>query len=116
MKDLDSFIKSNRKYVSIQDGETFKGIYQGFKIVADRFNPGKETVAYMFQVPGSQEMLPWTKASPKIALQMKKFGVGDVLEITRFGEGTDTKYHIRASVNPLEGLNNAPVSDTSVPF
>lgn len=115
MKDLDSFIKSNRKYVSIQDGETFKGVYQGFKILPDRFNPGKETVAYMFQVGDSESLLPWTKASPKIALQMKKFGPGDVLEITRFGEGTDTKYHIRAAADPLKGLNNAPVSD-EVPF
>lgn len=114
MKDLDSFIKSNRKYVSIQDGETFKGIYQGFKIVPDRFNPGKETVAYMFQVPNSQEMLPWTKASPKIALQMKKFGVGDVLEITRYGIATETKYLIRKAQEEFKVETNP--GDESVPF
>jgi len=91
---LADFVKKKSKFLSIADGETVTLIYKGFSIVPDTFNPGNETVSYLFQDPATGKNLPWNKSSSKVALQMNKIGTGETVKITRFGEGFETKYKI----------------------
>jgi hypothetical protein len=95
MSDLSKYVKNNSKFLSIQDGESVTMIYKGFSIIPDRFNPGKETVSYLFQDPESGKSIPWTKSSNKVAIQMNKINVGETISITRSGEGMGTAYKIK---------------------
>lgn len=95
MSDLSNYVKNNSKFLSIQDGETVTLIYKGFSIIPDRFNPGKETVSYLFQDTETGRTLPWNKSSNKVALQFSKIGTGETVAITRIGEGVATNYRIK---------------------
>lgn len=111
MKDLNGFIKDNQKFLSIQDGDSVTLVYKGYSIVADRFNPGKETVSYLFAYPDSDKNIPWNKSSNKVAMQMAKVEIGDTVTISRNGEGMGTVYRIKVKGKPL---SNA--SDDQPPF
>lgn len=93
-QDLDDYIKSNSKFLKIPENGSVEVIYKGHEIVADRFNPGNNTVSYMFQYPGQTKMIPWNKASTVVAASMQKVAVGDRVKITRTGQGFATKYQI----------------------
>jgi hypothetical protein len=96
MKDLNEYVKSNSRFLSISDGETVTMIYKGYTIVDDRFNLGKKTVQYLLQDPETDKVIPWVKSSNKVALQMLKMPLDELISITRIGEGPkDTNYKIR---------------------
>ena len=110
MKDLNSFIKNNAQFLKINDGETVEMVYKGYSIVADRFNPGKETVSYLMQYPGTSKSIAWNKGSTKVAAQMAKIDVGSLISITRFGEGTETQYKIKVVQKSTEP-DESPLND-----
>ena len=104
-KNLSDYVKNNSKFLNIQDGESVELVYKGYSIVADKFNPGKETVSYLFQDENGKT-IPWNKSSNRIATQMNKINVGESVKITRYGESFETKYKIQP-VNPTV-LRGAP--------
>lgn len=114
MSDLSQYVKNNSKYLSIQDGETVTFIYKGFSIIPDRFNPGKETVSYLFQDIETGRTIPWNKASNKVAIQFSKIGTGETVSITRTGEGMGTNYRIKV----VEAKKTTPkaTDDDVTPF
>lgn len=95
--DLEEFINRNQKYVSLQDGESWKGIYQGYSIGINSF--GNETVFWKFKPVGGNNIVTWQNATPRVALTMKKYKQGDCLEIKRQGskENPPTRYDIEPS-------------------
>lgn len=111
MKDLDSYIKQNMKFLTIEDGESVQLIYKGYSIIPDRFKGG-ETISYLFQYPDSEKTISWNKGSSRIAREMKKMAPGDLLQITRNGVGFETKYRIVSMGNkvtpPIEN-NDEPI-------
>lgn len=114
MANLNDYIKNNSKHFKIEDGETVQMVYKGFSIVPDRFNPGQETVSYLLQYPDTGKATNWNKGSLKVAAQMKGIQVGELISITRFGEGMQTTYKIKTVGKPLG--NVSPESDDQVPF
>jgi hypothetical protein len=114
MSDLNQYVKNNSKFLSIQDGETVTMVYKGFEIIADRFNPGKQTVSYLLQDPDTGKAIPWTKSSNKVAAQMAKIEVGDTITIMRIGEGMGTVYKIKA-IKERKVLSNVQEPDET-PF
>lgn len=96
-QDLKSFIKNNRKFVKIKDGETFNGIYLGCAFGPSRFGSDKEVARYRFKYTDSPVEVSWECASTTVAEKMQNFSVGEELSITRKGAtATDTKYEIVA--------------------
>lgn len=97
MKDLKSFVKDNMKFLKIQAGETFTGVYLGYVIGPNRFDTEKEIVSYKFKYTDSEKTIVWNNGSTKVANQMAGFSQGETLEIKRSGSGpSDTKYEIKA--------------------
>ncbi len=98
--ELDNFIKNNQKYVSLLDGDSYTGIYQGFVMGINSF--GNESVFYRFKSVGGDKIVTWQSAQPAVAMKMKNFKVGDCLKITRQGskENPPTKYTIE-TVTPF---------------
>lgn len=114
MSELGKYVKNNSKFLSIQDGDTVTLIYKGFEIIDDRFRPGNKTVSYLFQDPETGKSLPWAKSSNKVALQMDKINTGELISITRMGEGMGTTYRIRVLKDPKPLGNVDP--DETTPF
>ena len=111
MNDIDLFIKENMRFLSIKDGETVKCIYQGCKIVPDKYNEGHKTLSYSIKLLDSEKTISWNKNSTKIAIQMRKFNPGDKISITRHATG---KYEIKslgennsAQENPVRSLHSS---------
>lgn len=96
---LRSFIKNNRRFVKIKDGESFRCFYQGFKVTrAMSFGEEKEVVVYMVQEDGVDHPIGWQTTSVKVAEDMEKFSPGTEIIITRKGStSNDTKYDIKAA-------------------
>ena len=75
---LDKFVKDNQQFIKINDGDTFKGVYAGYKVYPNRFSPGKETVGYFFITVDSdgdksEKAIPWECGRVDVAIIMKKF-------------------------------------------
>lgn len=95
-KDLDTFIRENRKFLKIKSGESFTGIYKGYAVVPDPFSPdGKEKVAYRFQDLSDKVVRSWTCGQAKVAEDMKKIMADEIVKVTRAGAtAKDTSYKI----------------------
>ena len=99
MGDLQSFIKNNRKFIKINPGESFEGVYRGNVIAPDPFNKDleikKEIVIYKLQEDPDGPVLGWNCKQIKVAQDFDKIEIGKKVKITRTGAGTsDTKYTI----------------------
>ncbi len=99
MKDLETFIKDNKKFVKLLSGQTFEGFYRGYVVGKDPFdknieNP-KDTVVYRLQEDGSEKILTWNCKQSRVAEDMSKIAVNSKIRITRSGSGAnDTRYTI----------------------
>jgi hypothetical protein len=93
-KSLDQFLKDNAKYIKINDGESIEVEYQSYRVIADRFNPGEETIEWSFKYPEAEKSIPWTNKSKSVIEDMKKFKPGEFIRVTRTGEGPKTTYEI----------------------
>lgn len=93
-KSLDQFLKDNAKYIKINDGESIDVAYQSFRVIADRFNAGEETIEWMLQFPDAEKAIPWTNKSKSVVLEMKKLKPGEFIRISRSGEGPKTTYKV----------------------
>jgi len=93
--DLTEFVKRNRRFVKLKNGEALQGVFRGFKVYPSRFDPEKETVGYQIQPAGSDKTILWENSSTKVAELMAKISVGEEIVIKRSGtSATDTKYEI----------------------
>jgi hypothetical protein len=94
-KSLEQFIKDNQKFFKLDDGETFTGVYQGYKVATNRFDPEKETVAYIFKLPDSEHSIRWECGRIDVAKEMGKVQKGETVTISRKGSTQkDTEYSI----------------------
>jgi hypothetical protein len=100
---LDSFIKNNRKFIKIKDGESFRAIYRGYKLITSMaFGEEKDVVVYLLQEKGVDHPIGWQNGSISVAEQMKRFSAGEEIVIKRTGStAKDTKYEI-LSADALE--------------
>lgn len=92
--DLASFVKRNQKFLKLGDGETFTGAYMGFVIGFDPRNPEKEKVTYKFRPDDSEKNVFMSSGSVSLAQRMSKIAIGEVIQLTRHGMGTETSYEI----------------------
>lgn len=92
-KTLNDFVKDNSKFLRLQDGESFEGIYVAFKVTPSTFDPEKETCIYKLKYEDGKEIY-WQTASVAVARVISKYKGGEAINIKRQGSGTKTKYVI----------------------
>lgn len=91
-KSINDFIFENSLFLSLQDGESFEGIYKGYEAVPSTFDPEKEVLAYNFEVNGVEK--PFKSGSLKLAVQMKDVAIGTIVKVSRTGQGAKTTYKV----------------------
>ena len=99
--ELTGFIRRNKKFLTIENGQTVKLIFEGVKIAVDPRQPDKEVVFYFVRIDGQNEILTWKTSSIKVAEIIADFEKGQSFTVTREGMGTETKYKITTSNLPF---------------
>lgn len=92
MGDLKQWAKDTNPNLKLEDGETVVGIYQGYAIVDDAFNPGKEKVQYELQIDGKTKY--WKSGSGAVAMFFDQVPKGGKVKITASGEGMKRRYDV----------------------
>lgn len=110
---LNDFVKDNSKFLRLANGESFEGVYRGYKITSNQFDPEKETVVYKLEYTDGKPAFFQT-ASVAVARVLGKFKGGETVKIVRHGEGTKTKYEIKSPDIQITEEEMQP--DEDVPF
>ena len=82
----------NSTFLKLGDGESFTGTLQSAKPVTSRFDREKEVMQYQFELEDGSEKL-WENGSTRVCEELSDL-IGEILKITRRGEGNETKYEI----------------------
>ena len=119
MGELSSYAKRNSKFVQLKDGESFQGIYNGFKIAMNDLEPDKEIVIYEV-LDDERNKKFWKTADVAVASYFDDKVSGHPFTVTRRGKGRDTRYEFKGveSTQTTDG-NNLPVidvADDEIPF
>lgn len=75
--------------MKLQNGESFTGVYLGYAVGPNRFDPDKESVTYKFRYEDSEKNVYWNCGRTDVALMISKIKPGKMIRITR--KGTDMK-------------------------
>lgn len=113
-KTLSQFVKDNSKFLRLGDGECFDGVYVGYKITTNNFDPDKEMVVYKLKYADDGKEVFWQTASCAVARLFSKFKGGEKIIIKRHGDGTKTKYEIKSPDVQISKDELEP--DEEVPF
>jgi len=92
-KTLNDFVKENSKFLRLSNGESFEGVYRGYKVAASTFDPEKDTCNYKLEYPDGQAVFFQT-SSVAVAKTFSRLTGGEMIKIVRDGSGNKTKYHI----------------------
>lgn len=114
-KTLNDYVRDNSKFLRLANGESFKGSFVGYKVTTNTFDPEKEIVVYKLKYDDGKEVF-WQTASTAVARAFSKLKGGEVIQITRHGEGNATKWDIKSpeAVIDVDADDLAP--DQEVPF
>lgn len=103
-KSLSDFSKELSNYISLGDGESYTGIYKGFKFIEKEMQgETKEYARYLLEDPTDRKVRNLDSRSGRLAKLMEKVAVGQEITISRTGEGFDTKYTVKTSEGVLLG-------------
>ena len=86
MDSLKDWAKQNGKFVKIKDGESFEGIYTGFKEGVNM--NGEPAIIYKFE--GKE----FKSSSAKLAETFFEIPLNTKVKISRTGEGLQTKWEV----------------------
>lgn len=89
MGDLAEWGKSNNRYITIEDGKYYEGVFQGARVTQSTFDPEKDTIQY--KLDGKL----FNCASRKLAIMMDTIPIGTKVRINRDGQGNKTKYTVQ---------------------
>ena len=96
MGKLSDWAKENSQFIKLADKESIELVYKGFKIVPNKFDTEKESIRYIFLVEGKEKF--WENGAGYIAEYFDNVKEGEVVKITRKGEGNQTKYELEAVI------------------
>ena len=91
--DLKKWAGNQSAYVRIADGESVEGVFVKANEIDDTFNPGKTKIRYVLEVDNEQKF--FESSSGNLAREMSKLDEGDVIKLTRSGEGMKTRYEVK---------------------
>lgn len=91
----------NSQYLKVEAGVPIEGIYLGYTMEDDRFNPGKKRVVYEIEVNQQKKFLG--SGSKRLAQAMLAADptVGEFVRITRKGAGFETDYLVETQDIPF---------------
>lgn len=92
MGNLKQWARDNNPNLKFEDGDVIEGIYKGYTVVPDNFNPGKEKVRYEIEIEGKVKY--WSSGSGAIAMQFDSAKVGQMVSIGATGEGMKRRYAV----------------------
>lgn len=91
---LKDWADQQTNYIKLADGESIAGQYVGFQMIANKFDPKKESVRYILLVEGEEKY--FESGSAAVARQFDGLSENERIQITRKGEGNETKYTIKS--------------------
>lgn len=92
MGKLADWTQKTSKFLKLQDGESVKVFYRGFKEVTSSFDPDKEMIRYKLDTPFGDKL--WDTSAKNVALFFDEVEEGTQVEITRHGTDRDTKFEL----------------------
>ena len=90
------------QYIKFDEYENVvEGIYIGYSIEDDNFNPGQQKVVYELEMANERKII--SSGSKRLARAVLKSEPkeGQFIRITRTGEGFDTNYEVTTSDIPF---------------
>lgn len=105
MGDLKAWADDQSEFIKLGDGDSVIGVFVGFEQIPNRFDPKKQSIRYTLEVEGTNGKASekfFESGSANVARQFDAVEAGDLVKISRTGEGTSTKYEI-VSVADKEG-------------
>jgi len=94
-KTLGEYAKGKSTFVSIKAGESYSCIYKGYKFIEkDSFGETKEYARYLLEDLEDGVVRSLDSQSAKFATDMDGVEEGSKVNISRIGEGMETKYSV----------------------
>lgn len=93
-KSLQQYVKDNAKFLKIADGEAVDVVFVSHSVIPNRFKPGEETVNYELRYPEADKSIGWQNGTAGVAKAMAEIKSGELIRISRIGDGAATKYKI----------------------
>jgi hypothetical protein len=95
MKSLSEFAQAKSKWVSMEDGKPYSGIYRGYTYF-NKDNNGDlvEYARYLIEDLKDNVVRNLDSASAGLAKQMAPIKQGQTIKLTRTGKGFDTKWKV----------------------
>jgi len=95
MKSLNEYAKEKSNFVALKDGESYSGIFRGYKFIEKEVRgETKEYARYLLEDLTDKKVRFLDSQSGSLATKMDNVPVNSVVAITRTGEGFDTKYKV----------------------
>ena len=88
MGDLKNWVKKTSMFIKLDDGESYEGVFEGYKIVPSSLDPTKETVQYKLDGKFLQT------SSKGLARAIDAVPEGSKVKITREGTAAKTQYKV----------------------
>jgi len=92
MGKLADWSKKNSKFLNLQDGESIKATYRGYKEVTSAFDPDKEAIRYKLDTKHGDKL--WDTSAKGVALFFDDVEEGQQVLIKRRGIATETQYEL----------------------
>ena len=102
--DLKDWASKQSKFVRLADGESTTGVFLKATEVEDSFNAGKTKIRYTLEIDGEQKIIE--SSSVNLARQMGAIEEGEIVKITRTGEGMNTRYSVGKVIS--KGVKDLP--------
>lgn len=95
--DLKKWASGQTRFVRLSDGDSLEAVFLKATEIEDTFNPGKTKIRYALEVDNEQKFLE--SSSGTLAREMYPIEEGEVIKITRTGEGMNTRYKVEKVVS-----------------
>ncbi len=92
-KSLEQFNDENSKFLILQDGVPTKVKFISYEVVPSTYDSSKETVIYTVEHQGKTRL--FRTSSIQVSQAFAKIQKGEVVEITKRGEGRSVKYSVK---------------------
>lgn len=117
MKSLNEFVRDNSKWVPIEDGKPYTGIFKGYSFFnKDVKGELVEVVRYTIEDIRDGKVRNLDSASASLAKQMANIEIGETIKMTRTGKSFDTKWKIEAMGGTKQSQSEIPVIEDEEPI
>lgn len=101
-------------FLTPEVGDTFEGVYKGFRRVPSRFDPEKETLELVFSIEGKEKTMT-SMSLPKFLVEAK-VEVGDYIQVKKVSKkGTTVLWSVEKKTAPpsVDQVNASIASELS---